>query len=132
MENTTPDTSSSNTPAPVTPPPTHNPAPTGGTDDIGQHKTIAIIGYIIPLLFFIPLVTDAKHNAFAKFHANQQLNLLLFWVAINIIAVIPVLGWIAYAVGIIFGFVLMIMGAVNAANGRQKELPLIGTINLLK
>jgi hypothetical protein len=39
--------------------------------DVDSHKALAIVGYIIPILFFIPLVTDAKNNTFAKFHANQ-------------------------------------------------------------
>ncbi len=102
------------------------------SSDIGQHKTIAIIGYIIPILFFIPLLSDAKNNAFAKFHANQQLNLLIFWIAINVIVMIPILGWLVYMVGIIAGFVFLIMGAMNAANGTQKELPLIGKFQLIK
>lgn len=98
---------------------------------MGQHKAIAIIGYIIPIIFFIPLLSDAKHNAYAKFHANQQLNLLLFWVALNVIVIIPILGWIVYMVGIVAGFIFMIMGIMNAANGQQKELPLIGKFSLL-
>lgn len=102
------------------------------TGDAGQHKTLAIIGYIIPLLFFIPLITDAKNNAFAKFHANQQLNLLIFWVALNVIVMIPVLGWIVYMVGVIAGFVFIVLGVINAANGRMKELPLIGKFRLIK
>lgn len=105
---------------------------TSGAGDAGQHKALAIIGYIIPLLFFIPLITDAKNNAFAKFHANQQLNLLIFWVAINVIAVIPILGWLVYMIGIIAGFVFMIMGVINAVNNRMTPLPLIGKIQLIK
>ena len=48
--------------------------------DAEKNKAMAIVGYIIPILFFIPLVTDAKNSPFAKFHANQQLNFLLFLV----------------------------------------------------
>ncbi|PIT97728.1 MAG: hypothetical protein COT71_04580 [Candidatus Andersenbacteria bacterium CG10_big_fil_rev_8_21_14_0_10_54_11] len=43
-----------------------NPAdsPAAGTDvnAISSHKAVAVIGYIIPLLFFIPLVSEAKRN----------------------------------------------------------------------
>lgn len=97
-----------------------------------QNKALAIIGYIVPVLFFIPLVTDAKNNAFAKFHANQQLNLLLFWVALHVIGIVPILGWFIYMIGMIVGLVLIILGVINAANNRQKELPLIGKYQLIK
>lgn len=120
----------------MTPPPTSaapNNVPTAPvTGDPGQHKLWAIVGYIIPILFFIPLISDAKHNAFAKFHANQQLNLLLLWVAINVIAIIPLLGWLVFMVGAIAGLVFMIMGIMNAASGKMKELPLIGKFALIK
>lgn len=100
--------------------------------DAGNAKAFGIIGYIIPILFFLPLVMeDSKNNPFAKFHANQQLTLLLYWVAINIIAIIPVLGWIVWFFGWIFGVVLAVMGIVNVSNDKQKELPLIGGISLL-
>jgi len=39
--------------------------------DVQANKAMAIIGYILPFLFFIPLVTDAKTSPFARFHANQ-------------------------------------------------------------
>ena len=41
------------------------------------------------------------------------------------------IGTILSAVSIAF-FVLMIIGIVNAANGRAKELPVIGKYRLLK
>lgn len=102
---------------------------TGGADNA---KAFGIIGYIIPLLFFLPLVTDTSTNDFARYHANQQLNLLLFWVVINAIAIIPILGWIIAFVGWIFGIVLLIMGVINVANGDKKPLPLIGGFELIK
>lgn len=113
-----------------TPPPSATPTPPPGGAE--QPKAFAILGYIIPLLFFIPLLTEAKNNPAAKFHANQQLNLLLFWVAINVLAMIPILGWILYPFAVIAGFILMIIGIMNVAKDQQKPLPLIGGIHLLQ
>lgn len=95
-------------------------------------KILAIIGYIVPVLFFIPLITDAKHNAFAKFHANQQLLLLIWYIITNVIVVIPVLGWIASPIMWIIGVILAIMGIINAAGGSVKTLPMIGKYELIK
>lgn len=108
--------------------------PQGNQSDAEKNKAMAIIGYIIPILFFIPLVTDAKNSAFAKFHANQQLNLLLAAIAVNIVGtVIPVLGWfIILPLGSIALIVIAIMGIVNAVKGVMKKLPIIGGFNLIK
>jgi uncharacterized membrane protein len=110
-------------------------APKATSEDVEKNKAMAIVGYIIPILFFIPLISDAKNSPFAKYHANQQLNLLLFWVA----------GWIAsFILAFIFigflimfavwigGIVLLIMGVINANKGEMKPLPLIGGITLIK
>lgn len=102
--------------------------------DVEKNKAMAIVGYIIPLLFFIPLVTEeGKKSPFAKFHANQQLNLLLAAVIINVVGgVIPFIGWfIILPLGAIFLIVIAIMGVINAAKGAMKELPLIGTFKLI-
>ncbi|MFW5885357.1 MAG: hypothetical protein ACOCUF_03975, partial [Patescibacteria group bacterium] len=58
-------------------------------------KVWSIVGYILPILFFLPLVMeDLKSNKYSKFHANQQLVLLLTGIAVNIVGgIIPILGW---------------------------------------
>lgn len=104
-----------------------------GSSDIEKNKAMAIVGYIIPILFFIPLISDAKNSPFAKFHANQQLNLLLAAVIVNIVGgVIPFIGWfIILPLGSIFLIIVAIMGIINASKGEMKELPLIGSFKLL-
>lgn len=121
---------------PATPPVA--PSPVGGSSSgtsngMEQHKLWAILGYILPILFFIPLLSEAKHNAYAKFHANQQLNLLLFWVVTSVVLpMIPFIGWVLMPFCYIAGVVFMIMGVINASQGQLKALPLIGTFALIK
>ena len=102
--------------------------------DVEANKAMAIIGYILPILFFIPLVTDAKNSTYAKFHANQQLILLLAAVAVNIVGtIIPILGWfIILPFGSLALIVIAIIGIINAAKGEMKKLPLIGGFSLIK
>lgn len=103
--------------------------------DAGNAKAIGVIGYIIPLLFFLPYVTDMKDNEFAMFHANQQLNLLLYWVVTNVLSWILMFILIGLLVGPILwilGVVLAIMGIINVLNEEKKPLPVIGSIELLK
>lgn len=105
-----------------------------GSDDADKNKAMAIIGYIIPILFFIPLVTDAKNSTFAKFHANQQLALLLACFVVNIVGVmIPLIGWfIILPLGSLAILVFAIMGLVGAAQGKMNDLPLLGKIKIIK
>jgi uncharacterized membrane protein len=108
--------------------------PQGGSSDVEKNKPLAIIGYIIPILFFIPLVTDAKNSPFAKFHANQQLVLLIAAIAVDVVGgVIPFLGWfIILPIGTILIIVLAILGLIHAAKGEMKPLPIIGGFNIIK
>ena len=91
----------------------------------GTKKNIgmAVVAYII---FFIPLLTDAKNDPFVKFHVKQGLVLLLGWVAGMIVGMVPIFGWIiAPFLGILL-FVLFVIGIINALGGKEKQLPLIG------
>ena len=112
-------------------------APQGGGSDAEKNKVMAIVGYIIPILFFIPLVSDGKNSPFARFHANQQLILLIASVAGNIILTILAaitfgLGGILLPIFYILILVLVIMGAINASKGEMKKLPMIGGFNIIK
>lgn len=100
-----------------------------------QNKVIAIIGYIFPFLFFIPLLTEAKNDKYAKFHANQQLNLLLFWVVgqvVSTVLYVVIIGVLLQLAVWVVGLVLTIIGVMNASKMELKPLPLIGNFNLLK
>lgn len=98
--------------------------------DIENIKVIAALAYIV---FFLPLIA-AKDSEFGKFHANQDLLVLLMGIAVSVTGtVIPILGWfIILPLGSLVVLVFAILGIINALNGLEKELPLIGTIKLLK
>lgn len=98
--------------------------------DSEKNKWMGVLAYLI---FFIPLLAD-KDSEFGKFHANQGLNLLLLSIAVGIGgSIIPILGWfVILPVGGILCLVLFIMGIINAINEKLKELPLIGSIKLIK
>ncbi len=103
-------------------------------DDVEKNKLMAIVGYILPILFFVPLVNEASKNSpFAKFHANQQLVLLIAAIAVDIVgSVIPLLGWfIILPIGSVVIVVLAILGIVNAAKGETKPLPIIGGFKII-
>ncbi|NTW13665.1 MAG: DUF4870 domain-containing protein [Candidatus Moranbacteria bacterium] len=108
-------------------------APKADSSDVEQNKVMAIVGYIVPILFFVPMLAEKK-SPFGMYHAKQQLNLLLAGIAVNVVGtIIPILGWfIILPLGSIALIVLMIMGVINASKGELKQLPVIGGIQIIK
>jgi len=90
----------------------------------GKNTGMAILSYII---FFIPLLTDAKKDPFVKYHVKQGLLLFIGWIIIYIISMILPwrFGMIITLLNICL-FVLMIVGIISASKGEQKPLPIIG------
>lgn len=116
---------------------------TGGysRQDIESNKVLALFAYL-GILFLIPLC-GAPNSPYARFHSNQGLVLfvteVIFGVASSIINLIfddiPVLGTlmsiVLWLISVVL-FVLAVIGIVNAVQGRAKELPVIGSIRILK
>ena len=105
---------------PTTPQPEQ---PQGGPSAANNDKTLVIVGYIIPLLFFL----NMNKGPDERIHANQQLLLLLTWIIGSILYMV-LIGIFVH----LFALILMIIGIVNAVNGKAKPLPLIGGIKLIK
>ena len=99
------------------------------SDDIEKNKGMAIAACFI---FFLPLLTDAKHSPFAMHWANQSLLRVFVHIAAGVLMIIPVLGWVLGPLLQLFGFVLFIMSVVWAARGEVKTLPIIGKYTILK
>ena len=94
---------------------------------LGKPKNIgmAIVAYVI---FFIPLLTEAKDDPFVKYHVKQGLVLFLAAIVVWLFAhVVPILGFLIAPFLDIILFVLLIIGIINASQGNEKPLPLIGS-----
>ena len=102
-----------------------NNAPTGAAPTSGKkNTTIAIIAYII---FFIPLLTDAKNDPFVKYHIKQGLALFIVAVALGILqSILSYHVWFIIELLQLGILVLAIMGIIHASKGEEKPLPLIG------
>jgi len=81
-------------------------------------------------LFFVPLLTDAKDDPFVKYHVKQGLLLLILGIIVSIfnsiIGRIPFIGWIVSFVLGVGMFVLWLLGLMNALNGKQEPVPVVG------
>jgi uncharacterized membrane protein len=120
--------------------------------DADANKVFGILAYI-GILVLVTIFAAPKNSRYSKFHANQGLVLLIAEVAVSIVLVIifAILGviaaatyswglvvalstigsivWAVYGIG---SLVLVILGIVNAANGRLKPLPITGKFTILK
>jgi len=101
--------------------------------DVERNRAMAIIGYILPILFFVPLLSEKK-SPFGVFHANQQLVLLISAIAVRFVGVIvPIIGWfLILPLGSLAVLALAIIGLIGAAKGETKPLPVIGGISIIK
>lgn len=86
-------------------------------------KVTGIVAYITWIGWLIAFLAGDKEGA--KFHLNQALVLMIAGI---ICGIVPIIGWIAAIVV----FVFQIMGLVYAIQDVEKEVPLLGKIQILK
>ena len=124
------------------------------TEDAQQNKMWAILGYV---LFVIPLILGPKNSRFARYHANQGLNLCIFWVALliilSIVQAIVIAASYYSAIGFYYGYgaglivfnivwllyavvmaLFFLRGVLHAIRGEMEPLPIpfFGKLNILK
>lgn len=112
------------------------------SEDISNNRIFAVLGYL-GILLVVPIIC-APESPFARFHASEAIDLLIFNVVYTIVAV--VVTWLCFKVGQALGIIILgvflilsivsllfwIMGISNAARGQAKEIPFIGKFKLLK
>ena len=98
--------------------------------EINDGKVMAVLSYLGCLLI-IPAIA-ANNNKFVRFHLGQGLILFIASVIGGFLSFIPYVGTVLNSVVSIVVFVFMILGIVNACQGKMKGLPLIGDIQIFK
>ena len=97
-----------------------------------KNTGMAIVAYLI---FFLPLLTEAKKDPFVKYHTKQGLGLLiaffvLRFVTLFLVAPLFYILWPVYMLVLwvtnLFLIALLVLGIMNASKGEEKPLPLIG------
>ena len=81
---------------------------------------------LLPLIFAV-VAGEKDTDPFLKHHLNQALVIVIGSIICAFLAVI-VIGFI----GLIFLFVMEIMGTIQAYHSEMTELPLIGKLKLIK
>jgi uncharacterized membrane protein len=96
---------------------------------IAEGKTIAIIAYLTLIGLIVAFAMNSeKKNPFASYHIRQSLGLLITSFAVSFVNIIPILGWIVSIFGFIVLLVLWITGLIQAVNGKEQPIPLLGNL----
>ena len=90
----------------------------------GHNKLLAALSYV-SILFLIPMLF-AQEDEFARFHAKQGARLFICNAIGSILGSIFSIGWVINLLLIY----LMIVGIINALNGKWEALPYIGKFKL--
>jgi uncharacterized membrane protein len=110
-------------------------------DDAEKNKIFGIIAYL-GILWIVPLLV--KNSPFSKYHANQGLTLFIaeiaLWIAIAVVNgilnfILPhSLDFIEFLISLaqIIPLILIVLGIINASQGKCVPLPVIGGVKLLK
>lgn len=97
-------------------------------------KVTGIVAYISIIGWVIAYCAGDKEGA--KFHLNQALVVaiggVISGIASIVLAFIPIIGSIISGLFSLVVWIYAILGIIYAAQGQDKELPLIGSIKILK
>ena len=92
-----------------------------------EAKQIAVISYITIIGLVIAFVmNNQKKLDFASYHVRQSVGLCVTGLALGVIGIIPILGWIINIVGIFVLLYMWVMALMNAINGKEKPAPFLG------
>ncbi|MFN8714420.1 MAG: DUF4870 domain-containing protein [Bacteroidota bacterium] len=92
-----------------------------------QDNTIAIVAHFTLIGWIIALVMHGSNKtSLGAYFIRQMLGLICCQFAMIILVFIPVIGWILYPILGITLFVFWIMSLINAINGVEKPVPVIG------
>jgi uncharacterized membrane protein len=92
-----------------------------------SESTASVLAYLtwIPALVFL-LVAPYNLSPRIKFHAIQELGLTVASMAVGIVWIVPILGWIVGFLGFSALLVCWVLCIVKASQGSAFKLPVIG------
>lgn len=96
-------------------------------EEIEAGKSTAIIAHITLIGLIIAFIlNNDKKNTFSAYHIRQVLGLAVTGLALMAISIIPVLGWLMAMLGYILLLIMWVAGIINAVNGKEKPMPVLG------
>lgn len=96
-----------------------------GQNPMHKNTLMAVLAYIGPLV--IISYAMANNDPFVKFHVKQGLVLIVISLAMWVFRSMMWNFFMIFNLVHLAVFVLAIIGIINAVQGKEKELPLVGT-----
>jgi len=109
---------------PPPPPPGYVPPPASAELSDNAASALAYVTFIPAVIFLV--LAPYNQKPVIKFHAIQELGLTLVGICLHLFWVIPILGWIIWAVGGVALLVVWVMCIIKASQGSAFKLPFIG------
>ena len=105
--------------------------------DDGNATACAVLSYLLVGIIWYFVDENMKKSQFARFHAKQGLALLIseiaLAIALAIVSTVFAFTMVLWPLALLLEWVvrlailvLVVLGIINAANGAQKKLPIIG------
>lgn len=87
----------------------------------------AIIAYLTIIGLIIALVLNSeKKEPLTSYHIRQSLGLMITGLALSLINIIPIVGWIINILGFLVLLYMWIKGLMNAMKGIETPIPILG------
>lgn len=113
-----------NNPTPMQPKPAQNNQP--AQNPANNRTLMGILAYLGPLVIVALIL--GKHDPFVKFHVKQGLVVLCLEAIVWILSSIMWPLWMLLSLINLAAIILSVVGIVNVVQGKEKELPLVGSL----
>ncbi len=97
---------------------------TSPVPQVSEDRAYAALSYLW-VLCLVPLFLK-RQSAYVQFHAKQGFLLFVAEIAISVVSVVPVLGWLVGFVGWLAAVVLSVLGIMAALTGKEWVMPILG------
>lgn len=90
------------------------------------NSSMDIIAYLTIIGLIIAFISNKDKDELTTYHIRQSLGIGLTSLALMVVGMIPILGWVISILGSLFVIYLWIMGLMNAINGKMEPVPFLG------
>ncbi|MBS1479744.1 MAG: zinc-ribbon domain-containing protein [Christensenellaceae bacterium] len=104
--------------------------PAGPRTDEEKYRYLAALSYLNIIFMILGLLVGNASN-YLRHHANQCVCLIIWNICCGLVCIIPFIGWLVGIVGLIAGFVIMIICIVKALKREYYEIPIFGKIRII-
>lgn len=100
--------------------------------DISDNKVFAMCIYLLGWVGILIALLASKDSKYISFHIRQALKIEVTSIISVVLAIVPILGWIAFAVCAVILAVLRIIAFFQICSGKAKEPAIVRGLGFLK